>query len=71
MASVALRVKIEQAGSQPTNCAMRVRAPSKASVASRASSYTPRWIGAYEERWNSSIASITWRGRCDVAAESR
>ena len=46
IASVALRVKIEQVGSQPANAAMRSRAPSKASVDSRASSYTPRWIGA-------------------------
>ena len=36
IASVALRVKIEQAGSQPTNSAIRVRADSKASVDSRA-----------------------------------
>ena len=46
IASVALRVKIEQAGSQPTNSAIRSRADSNASVDSRASSYTPRWIGA-------------------------
>ena len=38
IASVALRVKIEQAGSQFTNAAMRSRAPSNSSVASRASS---------------------------------
>ena len=38
MASVALRVKIEQAGSQFTKAAIRSRADSKASVASRASS---------------------------------
>ena len=71
IASVALRVKIEQAGSQPTNSAMRVRADSNASVDSRASSYTPRWIGAYDSRWKRSIASITCSGRCEVAAESR
>ena len=46
IASVALRVKMEHAGSQPTNSAMRTRADSNASVDSRASSYTPRWIGA-------------------------
>jgi hypothetical protein len=38
IASVALRVKIEQAGSQFTNSAMRRRAASNASVDSRASS---------------------------------
>ena len=46
IASVALRVKIEHFGSQFTNEAIRSRAASKASVASRASSYTPRWMGA-------------------------
>ena len=38
IASVALRVKIEQVGSQLTNAAIRSRAPSNCSVASRPSS---------------------------------
>ncbi len=71
IASVALRVKIEHCGSQPTNEAIRVRAASNASVDSRASSYTPRWMGAYDSRWKPSIAAITCSGRCEVAAESR
>ena len=42
IASVALRMKIEHFGSQLTNAAIRSRAPSNCSVASRPSSYTPR-----------------------------
>ena len=42
IASVALRTKIEHFGSQLTNAAIRSRAPSNCSVASRPSSYTPR-----------------------------
>ncbi len=48
MASVALRVKIEQSAGHPRNAAMRSRAPSNCSVASRPSSYTPRWTVPYE-----------------------
>ncbi len=42
IASVALRVKIEQSDGQPRKAAIRSRAPSNSSVASRPSSYTPR-----------------------------
>ncbi len=71
IASVALRVKMEVSASQPTNAAIRSRAVSKASVDSLASSYTPRWIGAYDSRWKRSIAATTCSGRWEVAAESR
>jgi hypothetical protein len=48
IASVTLRVKTVVLESQSVNAATRSRAPSNRSVASRASSYTPRWMLALE-----------------------
>jgi len=48
MAAVALAVKIVSSGVDPSQSAIRARAPSYRSVASTASGYTPRWIDALD-----------------------
>src|SRR5882757_2768263 len=71
MPSVAFLVNTTSPGSAPMNAAIRALADSKASVASSANWCAPRCTAALCCSRKARSASITWRGRCEVAPESR